>query len=143
LIIRKYLKNEVIGSVSRAMSSELFLFTSTSNACSRNDEMEKSFGPIHTGERNNMNCRGEKRRIQIANDYIVKPIAYLRLLNGQKKRSDAEANLTDKYYIFECVLKSNPNITEKIICGNGAGAHFLRLINQESPLIFDPLKTSG
>lgn len=91
----------------------------------------------------NINCRGEKRRIQIVNNYVVKPIAYLRLLNGQKKRSDAEADLTDKYYIFECVLKSNTNITEKIICGNGAGSHFLQLTNQESPSIFDPLKSSG
>ena len=90
-----------------------------------------------------MNCRGEERRVRIVNEYSVKPIAYLRLLKGQQKRSDAEANLTDKYYIFECVHKLDPNIKDTIICGNGAGEHFLQLINIKSPPLFDPLKSHG
>ncbi len=88
-----------------------------------------------------MNCRGERRRQQIVNNYYVKPIAHLRLLNGQTKRSDAEANLSDTYYIFECKLKSNVNNIETIICGSGAGKHFLQLLSQESPALFDPLKS--
>lgn len=88
-----------------------------------------------------MNCRGEERRIRIVNEYSVKPISYLRLLKGQNKRSDAEANLTDKYYIFECVHKLDPNVKDTIICGNGAGKHFLQLINIKSPILFDPLKS--
>lgn len=51
--------------------------------------------------------------------------------------------MTDKYYIFECVLRSNPEIIEIIVCGNRAGRHFLQLTNQESPPIFNPFKNIG
>jgi hypothetical protein len=90
-----------------------------------------------------MHCRGEDRRIQIVEDYDVKPIAHLRLLHGQEKHSDAEAKLTATYYIFECTLKLDRKIKETIVCGEWAGEHFLKLTNQESPPLFDPLKTFG
>lgn len=90
-----------------------------------------------------MNCRGEKTRIEIVANYIVEPIAHLRLLNGQSKRSEAEADLTDQYYIFECTSKSNNKIVETIICGTGAASHFFRLTGQEKPPLFDPLKSES
>jgi len=90
-----------------------------------------------------MNCRGEQRRISIVKEYDVRPIAHLRLLNGQTKRSDAEANLTDTYYIFECTSKSNKEIVKTITCGQGAGKHFFKLLNKESLPLFNPLKSVG
>lgn len=94
-------------------------------------------------EKSLMNCRGEKTRIKIVEKYIVKPVTHIRLLNGQSKRSDAEAELTDQYYIFECILKSDFNKTETIICGTGAANHFFALTNEKNPALFDPLKSEN
>lgn len=88
-----------------------------------------------------MNCRGEDTREQIVKDYFVKPVDHLRLLNGKSKRSDAEVELSDQYYIFKCVSKTNSKIVDTIICGKYAAEHFLRLTGEDDLPLFDPLKS--
>lgn len=51
-----------------------------------------------------MNCHGHDTRVRIVENYNIKCTAHIRLLNGQI-RSDAERDITDTYYIFECVNK--------------------------------------
>lgn len=48
----------------------------------------------------NFNCRGKERRRLLVREYKIDPIAHLKLINGQKKRSAAEDTITDQYYIF-------------------------------------------
>lgn len=87
-----------------------------------------------------MNCRGTQTRERIVRDYQVTPVAHIKLLAGQTKRSDAEANIDNEYYIFEAVA---PNGEKKIIqCGMGAARHFLRLLNHEGLPLFNPLHVS-
>jgi len=90
-----------------------------------------------------MNCRGVKTRISIVDKYIVKPVSRIRLLEGKSKRSDAEADLTDQYYIFQCILKTDKNVVKTIICGTGAADHFLSLTGEEKPILFNPLKSES
>lgn len=52
-----------------------------------------------------MNCHGHDTRVRIVENYNIKCTAHIRLLNEQIIRSDAERDITDTYYIFECVNK--------------------------------------
>lgn len=62
-----------------------------------------------------MNCRGVNTRIKIVEQYDIKLIARTRLLNGQIERSDAEAKLTDQYYVFQCTAKNDDRIVKSQI----------------------------
>lgn len=84
-----------------------------------------------------MNCRGAETREQIIKDYKVTPVAHIKLLSGQTKRSDAEADIADEYYIFEAI-DSDGN-KKNIQCGMGAARHFLALLNHAGLPIFNPL----
>lgn len=84
-----------------------------------------------------MKCRGRQVREQIVKEYQVIPKAHIKLLAGQTKRSDAEADITDEYYIFEAI---SPNGEKEVIqCGMGAARHFLELLNHDGLPIFNPL----
>lgn len=48
----------------------------------------------------NFSCRGNERRRLLVREYKIEPVAHLKLINGQKKRSAAEDTITDQYYIF-------------------------------------------
>ena len=86
-----------------------------------------------------MECRGEKKRIFIVQNYIVKPICNLKLLNGQKIPSDAGGEITDHYYIFEAIHKIYKT-KSKIICGSCVAEEFRKLLNlKELPKLFNPL----
>lgn len=85
-----------------------------------------------------LNCRGENTRRDIVRDYIVTPIAHIRLLNGVVIRSDAEADVRDSYFIFKCVHR-NTKDNRIIQCGRGAARDFFRLTNTTAPPIFNPL----
>lgn len=85
-----------------------------------------------------MNCRGEATRKKIVDEYNIIPIAYVKLLNGQTKHSDAESEIKDKYYIFECIHKITGGI-DVIQCGMGAARHFLKLLNHDPLPLFNPL----
>lgn len=89
-----------------------------------------------------MNCRGENTREQIAKDYIIKPIAHLKLLAGQEKKSCTGDALTDSYYCFSYQNKKNSNNTGTFVCGSHAAEHFMALIGAPRLSIFDPLKSA-
>lgn len=89
-----------------------------------------------------MDCRGEDTRRQIVEEYNVVPVAYIQLLAGQIKHSDAGGNIKNDYYIFNAVHKTNGN-REVIQCGMRAARDFLRLLNHGGLPIFNPLHEEG
>lgn len=89
------------------------------------------------------NCRTEKKRIEIVNDYTLIPHFYTRLLEGQTKMSCTGDKLTDKYYLFEYVSKKDPKDTGTFLCGSLAASHFLQLIGNPVIREFNPLKSTS
>ena len=85
-----------------------------------------------------MNCHGLDTRVRIVEYYIIKCTAHIRFLKGQI-RSDAERDITDTYYIFECVIKNDNNDVDRIVCGTGAARDLLQLANITAPPIFNML----
>ena len=81
-----------------------------------------------------MNCHGHDTRVRIVENYNIKCTAHIRLLNGQIKR-----DITDTYYIFECVNKNDNNDVDRIVCGTGAARDLLQLANITAPPIFNML----
>lgn len=92
-----------------------------------------------------MNCHGHDTRVRIVENYNIKCTAHIRLLNEQIKiiRSDAERDITDTYYIFECVNKNDDNDVDRIVCGTGAARDLLQLANITAPPIFNMLHEVG
>lgn len=88
-----------------------------------------------------MQCRGAKCREELAKKYTIIPRSHTKLLNGQEKRSCTGKLLTDSYYLFEYINKSDPNDTGGFYCGSHAAAHFLKLINSPGLSEFNPLKS--
>lgn len=82
-----------------------------------------------------MNCHGHDTRVRIVENYNIKCTAHIRLLNEQIIRSDAERDITDTYYIFECVNKNDDNDVDRIVCGTGAARDLLQLANITAPPI--------
>ncbi len=69
-------------------------------------------------------------------------MAHIQLLAGQTKYSNAGAIIEKDYYIFETMHKVNGK--KKVIqCGMGASRDFLKLLNHESLLLFNPLHGDG
>lgn len=91
-------------------------------------------------ELEHIDCMGEEKREQIVNDYDIKLIIYAKLLNGQTKKSDAHKIIKDKYYQFECILKTDRSVIKTITCGSGAGEHLIKLANIDKPQLFNPLR---
>lgn len=87
-----------------------------------------------------MKCRGKKVREQIVKNYQVTPVAHIKLLSGQTKRSDAEADISNEYYIFEAISNGKK---ETIQCGMGAARDFLDLLNHDGLPLFNPLHIEG
>lgn len=67
------------------------------------------------------------------------PVAHIKLLNGETRRSDAEATIENEYYIFKVVDRANGNVIDTIQCGMGAAEDFFRMITYEKLPIFNPL----
>ena len=85
-----------------------------------------------------MNCTGERRRIQICNDYDVEVVGCYKLFDGRSVVSDAGGKIiTDKYYFFKCIHKTSYR-EENIRCGTGAANHICRLIGARMPTEFNP-----
>lgn len=89
-----------------------------------------------------ISCRTEQVREKIVEKYNIELIQYTKLLKGHKLQSDAQAEITDIYYVFECMpkIESEKDKEEYIQVGKGAGEHFLRLLNIDKPILFNPLK---
>lgn len=86
-----------------------------------------------------MQCRGHANRERIVQNYDVVPVAHLKLLNGENRRSDAEATIENEYYIFKVVDRAKGNLIDTIQCGMGAAEDFFRMIPYEKLSIFNPL----
>lgn len=86
-----------------------------------------------------MDCRGSKRRQEIVRDYDVVPVAHVKLLKGQTKKSDAGPEIDDQYYFFKATNKNKLNDVQIIQCGMGAARDFLSLTNRKSLPLFNPL----
>ncbi|MEO3946731.1 hypothetical protein [Gorillibacterium sp. CAU 1737] len=71
-------------------------------------------------------------------EYNIKPIAHVRLLNGQKRQSCTKDLLTDSYYCFSYKAKES-DVTGTFLCGTYAANHFLELIQHPKLKVFDPL----
>lgn len=89
-----------------------------------------------------MNCRGNKTRKKIVQDYEVKPQVHLKLLANQTKHSDAGATIENEYYIFSAKRKSDGK-QETIQCGMGAARDLLKLINHNGLPLFNPLASNN
>lgn len=87
-----------------------------------------------------MNCRGTELRENIVTSYHVEPVAHIKLLANQTKRSDAGATIEDEYYVFTAIRKSDEK-KEVIQCGMGAARDFLKLINHSGLPLFNPIKS--
>lgn len=83
-------------------------------------------------------CRSPEVREKLVQDYDIKPIAHVRLLNGQERRSCTKDLLTDSYYCFS-YKKKNTDVTGTFLCGTFAANHFLELIRHPKLTLFDPL----
>ncbi|PEC41852.1 hypothetical protein CON11_26360 [Priestia megaterium] len=90
-----------------------------------------------------MLCRYESRRIEIVEKYNITPIAHVKLLTGQEKKSCTNDKLEDKYYCFSYVHKKNKNDSGTFDCGKYAAEHFLKLLNHEGIPLFNPLSSEG
>ncbi len=75
----------------------------------------------------------------IVNNYDIKCVAHINLLQGVIIRSDAGRDIIKTYYLFTCKNRRNETV-EKICCGEGAGRDLLALANIEAPPIFNMLK---
>lgn len=85
-----------------------------------------------------MKCRGPQNRKKIIDQYDLKPIAYVKLLNGQKKKSCTGDLLTDNYYLFTYKNK-NDHTEGSFFCGSHAATHFLELLGHSPLPLFNPL----
>lgn len=87
-----------------------------------------------------MYCRNHQCRVQICNEWIVKPIAHLKLLNGQTVISDAGAgDITDTYVLFECTNKQNHLLKDTIYCSPTTARDLCKLSDTSLPPVFNPL----
>jgi hypothetical protein len=89
-----------------------------------------------------MKCRGEDTRRSIVEEYILKPIAHLKLLDSQEKRSCTNDLLTDAYYCFSYEAK-NGDDKGAFFCGSHAAKHFLELTEKTSLPLFNPLRSDS
>lgn len=83
-----------------------------------------------------MDCRTHKIREQIVTNNKVTPIAHVKLLNGQRKKSDAGGYLSDQYYQFKVEGRNEVQIIQ---CGMTAAKDFLNLTQHVALPLFNPL----
>lgn len=90
-----------------------------------------------------MDCRGHARREKICASYIIKPVAHLKLLKGQEKKSDAGALVSDQYYVFSAVPRGEEgSAPESILCGIDAAKDLLELSGASPLPLFNPLRAA-
>lgn len=87
-----------------------------------------------------INCRGAENRLKIIKEYNIKPIANLKLLEGDTIKSCAKDDITDHYYIFEYVSKNDKNKSGLLYCGEHVAKEFSKLTNKPLPKLYNILK---
>ena len=93
-------------------------------------------------------CRGERIREQLVDDFKIIPLAHVRLLNGQTKESCAGPTLDREYYVFSYQSYTDQNDVGTFVCGITVANDFINLIQQQDPAVnrlplFDPLAGFG
>lgn len=89
-----------------------------------------------------MKCRGEATRREIVQNNELRPIAHVRLLAGQTKRSCTGDLLTDAYYCFSYEERGGSG-SGSFFCGEHAASHFLELLRENPLPLFNPLSLAG
>lgn len=84
------------------------------------------------------NCRGTAAKEKIVAAYNLKPIVYIRLLNGQNIDGCC-GPITDKYYLFEAEHKNTKEL-ESFCVGYDCANQFLQLINHAPLQLFNPFQ---
>jgi hypothetical protein len=84
------------------------------------------------------NCRGESAKEKIVSEYNLKPVVYIRLLNGQNIEGCC-GPITDKYYLFEAEHKDTKAL-ESFCVGYDCGSQFLLLIGHPPLQLFNPFQ---
>ncbi|MCR8927499.1 hypothetical protein NLI92_002890 [Priestia megaterium] len=88
-----------------------------------------------------MLCRGTLTRVEIVKEYDIAPIAHVKLLAGQEKKSCTNDKLEHRYYCFSYKHKKDKNKSGTFICGKHAANHFLKLLNHKEIPLFNPLSS--
>lgn len=88
-------------------------------------------------------CRYERIRKALVAKYEIKPIAHVKLLNGQTKKSCTGDALSGSYYCFSYKLRDSDNELNTFLCGEHAANHFLSLINHPALPLFDPTNSKS
>lgn len=86
-----------------------------------------------------MKCRGVAVRQEIVKNFQLRPIAHVKLLAGQMKRSCINDALTDSYYCFSYEGRGDSNFGS-FFCGQHAASHFLTLLGEKQLPMFNALK---
>lgn len=90
-----------------------------------------------------MKCRGEKSRERIVKNYIINPIAHVKLIGGQEKLSCTNDTLTNSYYCFNYVSRNDFNEKGTFFCGSHAASDFLKRAKLMSLPLFNPLVSNS
>ena len=86
-------------------------------------------------------CRGDDKKRALIRKYKIRPIAYIKLLNNQKKYGCC-GKLKDKYYAFEAIDEKAKK-KGSFFVGYECGKRFLELLEidkKDYPKLFNPLK---
>ncbi|EGR1752563.1 hypothetical protein [Vibrio parahaemolyticus] len=90
-----------------------------------------------------MKCRGTESRQRIVDNYTIKPVAHVKLLNNQQKLSCTNITLTNSYYCFDYTSRTDPSDKGTFYCGDHAANEFLEMAGLDPLPLFNPLVSSG
>lgn len=84
-------------------------------------------------------CRGREKKQALINQYELKPIAHLTLLNNQEKQGCC-GKVTNRYYAFKARNRSTDEV-ESFYVGYDCAEQLLDLIGHEKLRLFNPLQS--
>lgn len=84
-------------------------------------------------------CRGKEKKQALINQYELKPIAHLTLLNNQEKQGCC-GKVTNRYYAFNARNRSTDKV-ESFYVGYHCAEQLLNLIGHEKLRLFNPLQS--
>ncbi|MCW2256875.1 hypothetical protein M2263_002966 [Providencia alcalifaciens] len=87
--------------------------------------------------------RGDEVKSAIVRDYIIQPVAHLKLIPGQVKASYSNYPLTDQYYCFSFQGRIDKEDIGAFFCGKDVAKDFIQLINGTELPLFNPLKSES
>ncbi|WP_226068286.1 hypothetical protein [Dickeya zeae] len=87
--------------------------------------------------------RGDEVKSAIVSDYVIQPVAHLKLIPGQEKTSYSKYPLTDQYYCFSFQGRINKEDKGVFFCGKDVAKDFIQLINGTELPLFNPLKSES